>query len=68
MTWTRSDREVVAKAYELLKDDNLVWSADFEAIRKDLTQVLRHEARQRFPMQTVVVLAKTLTDLEPLKG
>lgn len=64
----RSDREIVARAYELLKDNNLVWSNDFEAIRSDLTQVLRHEARQRFPMATVVVLAKTLTDLEPLKG
>lgn len=68
MTWMRSDREIVARAYELLKDNNLVWSNDFEAIRSDLTQVLRHEARQRFPMATVVVLAKTLTDLEPLKG
>ena len=68
MTWIRSDREVVARAYELLKDDNLVWSADFEAIRQDLMLVVRHEARQKTPMATVVVLAKTLTDLEPLKG
>jgi hypothetical protein len=29
MTWIRSDREIVARAYELLKDNNLVWSDDF---------------------------------------
>jgi hypothetical protein len=68
MTWIRSDREIVARAYELVKDDNLVWSDDFEAIRQDLCQVLRHEARQKTPMPTVVVLAQTLADLEPLKG
>jgi hypothetical protein len=68
MTWIRSDREIVARAYELVKDDNLVWSDDFEAIRQDLAQVLRHEARQTHPMPTVVVLAKTLADLEQLKG
>lgn len=68
MTWIRSDREVVQKAYELLKDNNLVWSSDFEVVRADLAQVLRHEARQRFPMATVVVLAKTLADSEALKG
>jgi hypothetical protein len=68
MTWIRSDREIVARAYELLKDDNLVWSDDFEAIRQDLMLVVRHEARQKTPMPTVVVLAKTLADLEPLKG
>jgi hypothetical protein len=68
MTWIRSDREVVAKAYDLVKDNNLVWSDDFEAIRQDLAQVLRHEARQTHPMPTVVVLAKTLADLEQLKG
>ena len=68
MTWIRSDREIVTRAFELLKDDNLVWSDDFEAIRADLTQVLRHEARQKTPMPTVVILAKTLADLEPLKG
>jgi hypothetical protein len=68
MTWIRSDREIVARAYELLKDDNLVWSDDFEAIRQDLMLVLRHESRQKTPMPTVVVLSKTLADLEPLKG
>jgi hypothetical protein len=68
MTWIRSDREVVAKAYDLVKDNNLVWSNDFEAIRQDLAQVLRHEARQTHPMPTVVVLANTLADLEQLKG
>ena len=68
MTWIRSDREIVARAYELLKDDNLVWSDDFEAIRQDLMLVVRHESRQKTPMPTVVVLAKTLADLEPLKG
>jgi hypothetical protein len=68
MTWIRSDREVVAKAYDLVKDNNLVWSDDFEAIRQDLAQVLRHEARQTHPMATVVVLANTLADLEQLKG
>jgi hypothetical protein len=68
MTWYNSDREAVHRAYELLKDDNLVWSSDFEAIRQDLVLVLRSEARQQFPSPTVVVLAKTLTDLEPLKG
>jgi hypothetical protein len=68
MTWIRSDREVVAKAYDLVKDNNLVWSDDFEAIRQDLAQVLHHEARQTHPMPTVVVLAKTLADLEQLKG
>jgi hypothetical protein len=68
MTWIRSDREIVARAYELLKDNNLVWSDDFEAIRQDLMLVLRHESRQKTPMATVVVLSKTLADLEPLKG
>ena len=68
MTWIRSDREIVARAYELLKDDNLVWSDDFETIRQDLMLVVRHESRQKTPMPTVVVLAKTLADLEPLKG
>lgn len=68
MTWMNADRLAVNQAYELLKDNNLVWSDDFEAIRQDLAQVLRHEARQTYPMPTVVVLAKTLADLEPLKG
>jgi hypothetical protein len=68
MTWIRSDREMVTRAYELVKDNNLVWSDDFEAIRQDLAQVLKHEARQTHPMPMVVVLSKTLADLEPLKG
>lgn len=68
MNWIRSDREAVTRAFELLNDNNLVWSNDFEAIRNELALVLRHEARQKFPSATVVVLAKTLTNLEPLKG
>jgi hypothetical protein len=59
---------MVTRAYELVKDNNLVWSDDFEAIRQDLAQVLKHESRQTHPMPTVVVLSKTLADLEPLKG
>jgi hypothetical protein len=68
MTWIRSDREMVARAYELVKDNNLVWSDDFEAIRQGLVAVLRAEAGNTFPNPAVVVLSKTLADLEPLKG
>lgn len=32
--------EEFAKALELLKDDNLVWSSDFEAIRKNLARLM----------------------------
>lgn len=32
--------EEFAKALELLKDDNLVWSEDFELIRKNLARLM----------------------------
>lgn len=32
--------EEFAKALELLKDDNLVWSSDFELIRKNLARLM----------------------------
>ena len=32
--------EEFAKAVELLKDDNLVWSSDFELIRKNLARLM----------------------------
>lgn len=32
--------EEFAKAIELLKDDNLVWSSDFELIRKNLARLM----------------------------
>jgi hypothetical protein len=68
MTWLNEDRLAVNRAYELVKDNNLVWSDDFEAIRQGLVAVLRAEAGNTFPNPAVVVLSKTLADLEPLKG
>lgn len=32
--------EEFSKALELLNDDNLVWSSDFEAIRKNLARLM----------------------------
>ena len=32
--------EEFSKALELLKDENLVWSSDFEAIRKNLASLM----------------------------
>jgi hypothetical protein len=36
----KDENLVWSSAIELLKDDNLVWSSDFEAIRKNLARLM----------------------------
>ena len=41
-----SNNQELRAAAELINDDNLVWDADFEGIRKDLAAWLLDEARK----------------------
>jgi hypothetical protein len=40
-----SNYKLLKAAIDLLDDDNLVWSADFECIRKHLSAMLTDQAR-----------------------
>lgn len=49
---------VVFRASEFLEDDNLVWDADFEGIRKQLSRVLLFHCENPHP--TIVGLSRII--------
>jgi hypothetical protein len=60
--WNRANyRQVI----ELLKDDKLVWSPDFDAVRKALADVFdEHSIEDNFTFQTLNYLAEKLLEEE----
>ena len=52
----------VYEAMELLATDQLVWDADFEAIRKPLLTVIRNEARTGLHLRDLETLCKRIAD------
>lgn len=60
--WNRAN---YAQAIALLKDDQLVWSADMEAIRKHLADVFdEHLIESNFSFSTLNYLAEKLIEEE----
>lgn len=57
---SRKDRVLVNQAVGLLQDKNLVWSADFEAIREPLARWLNSETLIRPPGIFAVQIADAL--------
>lgn len=57
--------DLLEEAIDLLEDPNLVWSADFEAIRPHLWAFLRNENKYKNPCQAAIDLAETLVYPEP---
>lgn len=53
-------RDLIQRAYTLLSDDNLVWSADFELVRSHLAQEFLVALEQPALRIHMVVLAKKL--------
>lgn len=54
--------KLLSEAADLLSDKNLVWSEDFEAIRKPLAAWVTNEARQaQVADPNAIKLAKALT-------
>ena len=52
------------KAVELLEDNNLVWSADFDTVRLDLAELMRKAAKVQYRELEVELdkLAKAITN------
>lgn len=60
--WNRAN---YAQAIALLKDDQLVWSADMDAIRKRLADVFdEHLSEDNFSFSTLNYLAEKLIEEE----
>ncbi len=60
--WNRANYR---QAIELLKDDKLVWSPDFDAIRKALADVFdEHLIESNFSFATLNYLAEKLLEEE----
>jgi len=60
--WQRANYQMVI---DLLKDDNLVWSPDFDAIRKALADVFdEHLIESNFSFATLNYLAEKLLEEE----
>lgn len=51
------DREMLILAYQFLKSNELVWSDDFESIRKPLASVLRYESLAVYPSIAAIEIA-----------
>lgn len=60
--WNRANyRQVI----DLLKDDKLVWSPDFDSVRKALADVFdEHSIEDNFTFQTLNYLAEKLLEEE----
>lgn len=60
--WQRASYQMVI---DLLKDENLVWSSDFDAIRKHLADVFdEHLIESNFSFATLNYLAEKLLEEE----
>lgn len=51
------DRELLILAYQFLNSNQLVWSEDFEAIRKPLAELFKYEALAIYPNKTIIQIA-----------
>ena len=51
------DRQLLMHAYQFLKSNELVWSDDFEAIRKPLAELFRYEALAVYPSRIIIQIA-----------
>lgn len=56
--------QYLEQAYKLCKDNNLVWSSDFEVVRDELTQLFFYEKTLAEPNLLIVEMARKLMNYE----